>query len=176
MKNIFSSIVVIITLFLSIGIWQSKGKEITGNKPKSLKYAGTYRYGSYADSSQTGGGGQIIIYAESDDTVLFYIDLSVGAPSYNMGMLYDRFPVKSDKCVYYKKCDFCISPCKWSITFNDSSLIIETIDHGYDCGFGGNVIPDNIYKKISSQQPDYFEDPHGRKVYFSKTKPENYSF
>lgn len=65
-------------------------------------------------------------------------------------------------------------PCKWLLTFADSTLTIQTIDNCYNCGFGGGVAADNIYKRISSTQPDSFEDAHGMKVYFTKTKPERY--
>jgi len=144
------------------------------HKLKSSKYSGTYQYGSYGDTTQSGPGGQIKVYAESDDTVLFYIDVSRGSPSYNMGSLYDKFYVGSDKGVFYKKFKYTDKPCKWSFVFNDSTLIIETIDDCYDCGFGGNVFADGTYKKVNFIQPDYFEDAHGRKIYFAKTKPGGY--
>ena len=175
MKNLL-----LITLTLSIAFagfnCQSKtNKRLTSaDKVKSSKYAGTYRFGSYGDPTQTGPGGQVIIYALSDDSVLFYLDVSRGAPSYNMGSLYNRLTVGSDKCVFNKKLDYCESPCKLEFVFKDSILTVSTLENGYDCGFGGNVIADGVYKKVDSNQPEYFENAHGKKVYFEKTPPELY--
>ena len=169
-----------ITLILSFVLagfnCQTKNnKGLAGSdKFKSLRYAGVYRSGSYGDSTQNGPGGQVIIYAISDDSVLFYLDVSRGAPSYNMGSLYNRLNVGSDKCIFNIKLDYCDSLCKLSFDFKDSILTVSTIDKGYDCGFGGNVIADGIYKKVDSNQPKYFEDAHGAKIYFDKTTPENY--
>lgn len=115
-----------------------------------------------------------MIYACSEDSVLFYLDVSRGAPSFNMGSLYDKLYVGSNKSVFFKKLEYCDNPCKLSFIFTDTTLTIETLDNGYDCGFGGNVIADGIYKKVDSKQPEYFEDAHGEKVYFDKTPPEKY--
>ena len=145
---------------------------ISGDKLKTLRYAGTYRFGSYGDTTKFGPGGQVIIYALNDDSVLFYLDVSRGAPSYNMGSLYNSLKVNSDKCIFNKKFDYCDNNCKLSFKFKDSLLIISTINN--DCGFGGNVIADGIYKKVNSDQPTFFEDAHGNKIYFDKTKPDNY--
>jgi hypothetical protein len=141
---------------------------------KSLRLAGIYRFGSYGDTTQTGPGGQVIVYVLSNDSALFYLDVSRGAPSYNMGTLYDRFCVNSDSSIYYKKFDYFDGICKWKYVFSDSTLTITTIDNGYDCGFGANVWADGVYKKVDTNQPEYFVDLHGVKYYFAKTKPEDY--
>lgn len=91
-----------------------------------------------------------------------------------MGSIYDKCYIDSSKTKFYRKFDYCDNPCEWSLSFSDTTLTIETINNGYDCGFGGNVIADGVYKKVNPKQPDYFEDMHGNKIYFAKTKPENY--
>ena len=170
----------IITLILTLAVFgfncQTKNNKglISSNNFKSLKYSGVYRFGSYGDTIQTGPGGQVIIYSVSNDSVLFYIDISNGPPSYNMGSLYDKLYIISDKCTFNKKFDYCVGSCIWSFVFDNDVLTIKTIENGYDCGFGGNVIADGVYKKISSSQPDYFDDAHGKRIYFAKTKPEEY--
>ena len=175
MKRLLLITLTLSIIFVGFNCQSKNNKGLTNvEKLKTLKYAGIYRFGSYGDSTQTGPGGQVIIYALTDDSVLFYLDVSLGAPSYNMGSLYDRCYVSSDSGIFYKKFDYCDGICKWKFVFSDSILTISTIDNGYDCGFGGNVWADGEYKKNSKNQPDYFEDIHGVKYYFEKTKPEDY--
>lgn len=170
----FLLIILILSIALTGFNCQSKNNRLANTERlKTLKYAGTYRFGSYGDTTQTGPGGQVIIYALTDDSVLFYLDVSRGAPSYNMGSMYNRLFVNSNKCIFNIKLDYCDNPCKLEFEFNDSTLTISTIDN--DCGFGGNVIADGIYKKVDSNQPKYFENGEGDKVYFDKMTPENYN-
>jgi hypothetical protein len=51
-------------------------------KTATAKYLGIYSYG---DDVEKGKTGTVFIYPETDSTILFYIDLNRGAPSYNMG-------------------------------------------------------------------------------------------
>jgi hypothetical protein len=175
MKNISAAILILILILLVISCQTQSKRTKDNDKLKTLKYAGIYQYGGYADTSYKGSCGRIIIYAESDDTVLFYIDLSRGAPSYNMGSLYGKLCVSNEKITFVnREFEYENVSCKWLLTFADSTLTIKTIDNCYNCGFGGGVIADNIYKKISSIQPDSFENGEGTKVFFAKTKPEEY--
>ena len=123
------------------------------------KLDGVYRYG---DSSGEGPNGQVIIFTESDDSLLFYINISRGAPSYNMGTLYSRIAIKDGQGVFFSR-EFEIGEeaCKWSFTFSKNILTIKTIGKNYECGFGGNVWADGIYKKVENFKQDFFIDPHG---------------
>jgi hypothetical protein len=139
---------------------------------KTAKYAGVYEYG---DSPENGPTGQITVYPESDDSILFFMDISRGAPSYNMGNLYDRVKIKSNKGTYYAKYEYGENPCNFSLFFSGDKLIIKTKKNGYDCGFGGNVIADGVYNKVKSAEFDSFMDMTGEKYFFNKTKPEDYA-
>jgi hypothetical protein len=145
--------------------------KLSTSKLKSSNYAGVYLNNC---STHDGACGQIIIYPESDDSILFFIGINVGAPSYRMGSLYGRVGIKNGEGVYFKKFEFAEDGCKWSFHFSDSLLVIKTMGKNYDCGFGANVIADGNYKKIKNKQQDYFVDFKGVKYYFEKTKPEDY--
>ena len=175
MKKTLIVLLLLGAVIWSIGCKTKSDKEPASHKSNTLNYAGIYEYGAYGDSTQTGASGQIIIYAESTDTILFYLDVSIGAPSYNMGSIYDKCHIASDKTTFHRKFDYCNNSCEWSLNFSDTTVTIETINNAYDCGFGGNVIADGVYKKVSSEQPDHFEDMYGNKIYFAKTQPANYS-
>jgi hypothetical protein len=142
------------------------------NFSKVSKYDGVYRYG---DPFGEGPNGQVIIFEESDSSLLFYIDISLGSPSYNMGTLYDRIVIKDGKGVFLsREFENNKSSCKWSFTFSKKILTVATIGNNYECGFGGNVRVDGNYKKVKKLKQDFFIDPHGVKYFFSKTKPEDY--
>ena len=135
-------------------------------------YDGVYRYG---DPSGDKPNGQIVIFTESDSSLLFYIFISRGAPSFNMGTLYGRVIIKDGKGVFsYDEFEYKGQACKFAITISKDTLSIATIGKNYECGFGGNVFADGIYKKVKNLKQDFFIDPHGGKYYFKETKPEQY--
>jgi len=144
------------------------------NNSKSVlteKYSGVYSFG---ENVEKGAVGSVIVFAETDTTILFFIDICRGAPSYNLGQLYGRLKIENGKGIYFSKYDFDEKGCKWQVTIDDKTLTIKTIDDCYECGFGGNVIADNKYIRKALTKPECFTDGHGNKVFFNKTSPENY--
>jgi len=135
-------------------------------------YAGTYSYGGVAEGD---AGGMVIVYPESDSTILFYIDICRGEPSYNLGALYGRITLKGGQGVFYTKYDYSNTGCKWQFSFLNDTLKISTIDYQYECGFGNGVVADGNYSRKSCVIPDFFENGESLKVYFKKTKPEEYN-
>ena len=87
------------------------------------------------------------MFPETDSTLLFYIDLNKGAPSYSMGALYARIKMQGDIGIFYKKDNYSEEGCKWLFTFSGSTLTIKTLDGQYSCGFGHGVFGDGIFKK-----------------------------
>ncbi len=142
-----------------------------GQTLKTVKYAGVYSFGK---NVETGPVGSVTIYPESDTTVLFYIDICRGAPSYNLGQLYGRLKMKNGKATFYTKETLDKKGCKWIITISDSLLTIRTLDKCDECNFGANVYADNQYTRKERKIPIYFVDGHNHKIYFNKTSPENY--
>lgn len=140
------------------------------NKWITSKFSGFYSYGKDLED----GVGAISIYAETDSTILFYIDLNRGAPSYNGGSLYGRVKMKKDSGTFYNKFDFAENGCRWTFNFTKNSLTIKTIENQDHCGFGYSVYADGTFKKQSNKMKDYFEDRPDHKVYFRNTTPEEY--
>jgi hypothetical protein len=146
-------------------------KQINNPTLKTTKYAGIYSFG---DNVEKGSVGSVTVFPETDSTVLFYVDVCRGAPSYNLGQLYDRLKIKSDSGIYYSKMYDEKNACKWKVTIDKKLLIISTLDNSYECGFGHAVNADHHYKLKKRFTPEYFTDGHGHKVYFKKTSPESY--
>jgi hypothetical protein len=141
------------------------------SKPLTLKYAGTYCFGT---NIEKGSVGTIFIYPEADSTILFYIYINRGAPSYNMGSLYGRLKIVNDTGTFFNKFDFSDNGCKLTFKFSKRSLTIITDDNHYECGFGHAVFADGYFKQISGKILDYFENDEGTRVYFKTTTPEDY--
>jgi len=157
-------------LFLSF-ISFGQTKTVSKNKFFTTKYAGIYSYGKDIEKGRIGA---ILIYPETDSTILFYIELNRGAPSYNMGSLYGQVKLKGDTGVFYTKVDDAEIDCKWTFHFTKNSLRITTVDEDNYCGFGYTVIADGKFKRKSNKSADFFYDLDMKKTYFRTTKPEDY--
>jgi hypothetical protein len=141
------------------------------HKLLTSKYAGKYAYGRDIEKERIG---TIFIFPETDTTILFYIDLNRGAPSYNMGSLYGRVKILNSTGTLSTSFDSSSKGCKWTFHFSKDNLTITTIDGRDDCGFGFAVIADGVFKRTSNKIISSFEDMEGKKIYFIKTKPEDY--
>src|SRR5277367_4373044 len=122
---------------------------------KTSKYAGIYTFGSNKAEEP---GGRMTVFPETDSTVLFYLDISRGAPDYNLGQLYKRLLIKNEKANYYSKENYDQKGCKWQVTIKGKVLIIKTLDDCYECGFGAFVNADNHYILKDEKIPEYFVD------------------
>ncbi len=162
-------VLLLFPVFLSLSCIETK--PITSNGTLTAKYAGHYSFGSDLDS---GSMGNISIYPETDTTILFYVELNRGAPSYNSGTLYGRVMIRNGKGTFYTESPYSDDGCKWNFDFATNTLTIRTIDEQYACGFGNAVFIDGIFNKQATKAIDYFKDMEGTKIYFERTKPEDY--
>ena len=133
---------------------------------QTTKYAGAFSY-SKGEHSATG---TILIYPETDSTVLFYIDIDKGLPSYNMGSLYGRLKIINGQGIYVSK----DQGCQWTIQFSIDELTIGTVKNFYNCGFGNGVVIDGSFQQTSKKIPNIFVNREGTKYFFKTTTPEKY--
>jgi hypothetical protein len=166
MKQLFFVYAIFLSLISCLGT-----KIMATGETLTSKYAGQYSFGS---DLENGSMGSISIYPETDSTILFYIELNQGAPSYNSGTLYGRVAIRNGQGIFYTESQDSDDGCKWNFYFAANDLNISTIDDQYACGFGHAVFVDGIYKKQATKAIDYFKDMEGTKIYFEKTKPEDY--
>ncbi len=161
----------LISIFFAITV---HGQKIISKNLKFLtvKFAGKYSFSTNINMSRDG---TILIFPETDTTLLFYVELQNGAPAFDQGALYGRVKIINDTGIFYKKSEYSDNGCKWTMKFFKNKLIIRTVDRYVDCdGFGGNVVVDGVYKKLSSRIPQYFITPEFKKVFFKKVKPDDY--
>ncbi len=141
------------------------------SKLTTAKYAGTYSYGTNIEKERTGN---ISVFPETDTTILFYVDVNRGAPSYNMGELYGRVKIIDGRGTFYIKLDSSDQGCKWDFIFSKSLVTLRTFDDYYDCEFGNAVYVDGDFKQTSSAIPVKFENLEGRSISFKNISPEVY--
>jgi uncharacterized protein (TIGR02145 family) len=143
-----------------IGVFCLSGCGKSGKTPgqDAAASGGTYSFGD------EGPSGTALIYPLTDSSALFYIDLSLGAPSYNSGSMSGQMAIKGSIGKYVLKDeDF---DCILNFKFSSQKLDITT-ESGHDnCGFGGNVYADNSYKQLDKPIPEYFIDIQGDTVFF----------
>ncbi|RPD45237.1 hypothetical protein DNI29_17750 [Hymenobacter sediminis] len=139
---------------------------------QTASYAGEYNWG---DTTREQAGGTLLVYPETDSTVLLSLDVSNGPPSFNLGQLYRRAVVRGGvgRCSF--KEDYDSLGCRLRLVFAPEQVVIET-EQGYDeCGFGHSVSADETYRRTSSAVPQQFVNAEGTKISFKTTSPEQYN-
>lgn len=132
---------------------------------KTSKYAGLYGYG---DNIEKGPIGSLILYPETDTTLLFNLSLNRGAPSYNMGDAYGRIIIRDDTGYYSRIDNKWQYNCQLKFVFEKKKITIYYVDVKFDeCGFGAHVYPHGEYPKVNSNEYKYFENGEGKKIPFN---------
>jgi len=146
----------------------TKEKENIQLIEERINYGGIYSYGTYPGTGQTG---IIYVYPNSDSTLLFYLDLSRGAPSYNSGSLVGQMNIYSPG-----EANYTMSPkeydlnCSLNFQFKNDTLYIRTNDNADDCGYGYGVYSEGNFILIDSITPEFYIDGVSEKTYFDKEK------
>jgi hypothetical protein len=118
------------------------------------KYLGIY--GFNFSKEVEGNQGLLLIYPESDTSVLFHFNVCIGAPSYNLGIETGRLVVKNDSALY-QPAEY-ESTCKIMFYFKENEIQIETARGFGECGFGMNVYADATYKLEKKVTPKYYNN------------------
>ena len=112
----------------------------------------------------------ITIYPKTDSSIIFYLDLNRGAPSYNSGGLQAIAIAQSDNTFDYSSDEY--GECHFKLMFTDNNVTIETIDNKHDCGFGNGVIADAVYPRKTRTIPVSYVDRSGDTIYFKGSYSE----
>ncbi|CAN5877630.1 hypothetical protein BH11BAC4_BH11BAC4_17290 [soil metagenome] len=156
---------ILLLFFLCCG-FLSFSQQKQAKKPlSSIAHAGKYTYGRDIEKGRVG---LAYIHAETDSTILFYLDLNRGAPSYNMGSIYGRVVIKNGKGIFKASLEGYQKACELLFQFTANKLSIETVSDNDDCGVGFGVLADGIFKRTTTINPAYFLDATGAKRYFKE--------
>jgi hypothetical protein len=130
------------------------------------KYLGIYGFDFSAEVE--GNQGSLLIYPESDTSVLFHIEVCIGAPSFHLGYTAGRLIVKNDSALY-QPAEY-ESTCKIMFYFKDNEIKLETLSGFEECGFAMNVYADATYKLEKKVTPKYYSYGNRTKYYFRDFK------
>lgn len=125
-------------------------------------------YGFDFSKELEGNQGLLLIYPESDTSVLFHLNVCIGAPSFNLGIATGRLIVKNDSALY-QPAEY-ESSCKIKFYFKDNEIKLETVSGFGDCGFGMNVYADATYKLEKKVTPKYYSNGLNTNYYFRDFK------
>lgn len=129
-----------------------------------MDYGGVYSYGPTGDSGRLG---TISVYPDSDSTLLFYLELNSGGPSFNNGAIVGQMIIYSPG-----EADFTLIDesrylnCSMNFWFTNDSLYVRTNNQTDDCGYGHGVYSSGDFKRVDSETPQYFIDGIGGKMAF----------
>jgi hypothetical protein len=157
MKNVILIVLFLLPLFCF--------GQVSNLLPTS-KHGGVYSWKSKITEDR---GGVVYVYPETSSTILFYLGLDGGAPSYNSGVLDGRINISNGTGVFN---DAGYPDCKFEFRFVEDKLIVKTVEDKKECLFGSGVGADGEYKRESSVTPEYYEID-GEKVFFKDIKKVN---
>lgn len=143
---------------------------------KTRKYAGEYSFGHDVEIESVG---YLTVYPDSDSSILFYISLCRGEPSYSLGQGFDQAVVDKNKSSQFLSTAEGELGCILHFYFKSTSVRIETEanpnheGYEYECNFGHGVYADHIYQKTSRKIPVSYMTQDGDTVEFCKSNLKN---
>ena len=147
-------------------------------KRHTARFAGTYMFGSaiHKDVDEdaddhVGAGGTVLLYPETDSTMLFFMEVEKGEPANAIGRLAGKIILKSNKGIFTLNNSQGVSVCKLSFQIEKKYLDIRTMEGLGDCGFGPGVKADNRFFRYSGEIPQSYTI-EGKNIYFEKPEKQ----
>jgi hypothetical protein len=110
--------------------------------------------GSYAQP-----GCRLQVAPVAADTVRIQIECNRGAPTYNLGFLDERLPIRGDSVAYARTEGG--GSCRIGIAFRDGRAIVTEDGRDVTCGFGAGVTVRGTYRRTSRRPPPFDLSPCG---------------
>ena len=167
-NTVKKAVIISIAIALITGACGQAAKQQVKNNT-TRQYAGTYTFG---DKDSETRSGIVYVYPKTDKTLLFYLFVIKGAPSYNSGSIYGRITIHNEKAIFQKRFGYEEADCVLRFEFKENTLTITEDENYCGCGFGHGVYVRDIFQKTSSEIPQYYTTMENEKVYFSEWKEE----
>ena len=145
---------------------------ISAKKLKTSKYAGLYSYGKNVEHEKVG---TIIIYPDTDSTVLFYFESNTGPSAFTMGEYYGRVKILNGLGTLNTHQANSENSCQWNFVFSKKTVLIQTASNVNECGFPKGVSIDGNYNRQIKGIIEECLDLHGEAINFGALKPETYN-
>ncbi|HET6226607.1 MAG TPA: hypothetical protein VFF27_10030 [Bacteroidia bacterium] len=145
---------------------------ISAKKLKTSKYAGLYAYGKNVEREKVG---TIIIYPDSDSTVLFYFNSNTGPTAFKMDEYYGRLKVNNNIGIFTARQKDSEKGCQWRFTFSKKTILIETVSTENNCGFMAGITVDGNYNRQIKGIIEECLSLQGDAINFGAIKPEAFN-
>ena len=160
-------IISIAVALITCACGQATKQQVKNNGTR--QYAGTYTFG---DKDPETRNGIVYMYPETDNTLLFYLFVIRGAPSYNSGSIYGRITIHDGKAAFKKRFEYEEADCVLRFEFNENTLTVTEDENDCGCGFGHGVYVHDTFQRITPEIPQYYTTIEDEKVYFSEWQEE----
>lgn len=132
---------------------------------------GTYTLNDKTESQAAKSGGpfgKLVVSAASNNTCLFHLRYSTGAPANHLGLIKDSLMVYGTKTLYRTPDD---PSCRVSFEFSEQGVQVkqESTAAAFACGFGKNVYVDGFYKRnVPAALPSIRTGSHDIEIYWAE--------
>lgn len=120
-------------------------------------YTGAYGYSfkpqgdTGNDKEATGPSGNLVLQKMEGNKYRFWLDVTVGWPSYNMGETDGTISFVNDTASFDNTFEDAASPCILKFRITGTTIHIDSQSSSFNCGFGNGVNADGDYKKLKIQ-------------------------
>jgi len=120
-------------------------------------YSGAYGYtlklkvNPGNDKDAKGPAGSLVLLKMEGNKYRFWLDVSIGWPSYNSGETDGTITIVNDTASFDNTFENAIDPCILKFKVENQGIIITSASNSFNCGFGNNVSADGEYSKLKVQ-------------------------
>jgi hypothetical protein len=120
-------------------------------------YSGAYGYtlklkgNPGNDKEAKGPAGNLVLLKMEGNKYRFWLDVSIGWPSYNSGETDGTVTIVNDTASFDNTFENAIDPCILKFKVENESIIITSASNSFNCGFGNSVSADGEYTKLKVQ-------------------------
>lgn len=119
--------------------------------------SGTYGYSFKPEGNppkeavNAGPSGKLVLLRMENNTYRFWLDVTIGWPSYNVGETDGTIRVDHDTAFFDNTFEGATQPCFLQFRIAGNTININSISNSFNCGFGNGVTPVGAYTRLSPQ-------------------------
>ena len=123
-------------------------------------YTGVYGYSVEPGQNQhnnekdaTGPSGSLVLQKMDGNKYRFWLDVNIGAPSYNLGETDGTLNFVNDTASWDNTYEGAVNSCVLRFKITGAGVVISTTGNSADCGFGNRVNAAGTYTRLKDQSP-----------------------
>ncbi|MEO7922638.1 MAG: hypothetical protein ABIR30_03110 [Chitinophagaceae bacterium] len=119
--------------------------------------SGTYGYSFKPEGNppkeavNSGPSGKLVLLKMENTKYRFWLDVTVGWPSYNVGETDGAITFVNDTASFDNTFENATRPCILKFKLSNNTININSLSTSFNCGFGNGVNADGDYTRLTSQ-------------------------